>query len=136
MSLSRRLAFGAAIGTLALFAPAAASAQQRVVRFEITAVSDTSLTFRIGTEKWVAPGQPGSAVDPRKRDQLVARLRVAWVQDGVATAMVTGQTTAVSIDHVVTMAAPNRRWYKSTPFWAGLLLGGAAGVVTTALTSR
>lgn len=135
MSLSRRLFLGAVIAAAApALVPAALPAQQRMVRFEITAVSDTSLNFRLGTEKWVAPGQAGSAVDPRRRDQLVARFRVAFVRDGVATALVTGQTTAVSIDHVATMPAPGRRWYRGAPFWAGLLLGGAVGVATTALT--
>jgi hypothetical protein len=130
-----RLALGAAVALVApVLAPTPVSAQARVVRFEVTAVSDTSLNFRVGPEKWVAPGQTGSAVDPRRRDPLVARLRVAWVQDGIATAMVTGQTTAVSIDHVVTMEAPSRRWYKAVPFWAGVFLGGALGVATTALT--
>lgn len=135
MSLSRRLLLGAVVAAApGCLVPAAVGAQQRMVRFEITAVSDTSLNFRVGNERWVARGQLGSAVDPRRRDQLVARLRVAFVRDGVATAMVTGQTTAVSIDHVVTMAAPARRWYKGTPFWAGLLLGGAVGVAATALS--
>lgn len=136
MSLSRRLLLGAVVAAAApaCLVPARLSAQQRTVRFEITAVSDTSLNFRVGNEKWVAAGLPGSAVDPRRRDQLVARFRVAFVRDGVATALVTGQTTAVSIDHVATMLAPGKRWYKATPFWAGLLLGGAVGVATTALT--
>ncbi|MBC7896385.1 MAG: hypothetical protein H7066_13300 [Cytophagaceae bacterium] len=135
MILSRRFLLGVAFAAApACLVPAALGAQQRLVRFEITAVSDTSLNFRVGTEKWVAPGLQGSAVDPRRRDQLVARYRVAFVRDGVATAMVTGQTTAVSIDHVATMPAPGRRWYRGAPFWAGLLLGGAVGVATTALT--
>ena len=135
MSLSRRLLLGVAVAAApACLAPAALGAQQRIVRFEVTAVSDTSLNFRIANEKWVSRGQQGSAVDPRRRDQLVARFRVAYVRDGVATALVTGQTTAVSIDHVATMAAPRRAWYRTTPFWAGLLLGGAVGVATTALT--
>lgn len=135
MSLSMRRFPGVLVAAaLACLGPAVLAAQQRVVRFEITAVSDTSLNFRVGDEKWVGRGLSGSALDPRRRDQLVARFRVEYVRDGVATALVTGQTTAVSIDHVATIAAPGRRWYRAAPFWAGVLLGGAVGVTTTALT--
>ncbi|MCC6319390.1 MAG: hypothetical protein IT361_17090 [Gemmatimonadaceae bacterium] len=112
---------------------AALGAQQRIVRFEITSVSDTSLTFRTGSETWVKRDLTGSAVDPRRRDQLVARFRVVVVADGRATALVTGQTTAVSTDHVAILEAPRRPWYRATPFWAGLLLGGAIGGASAVL---
>ena len=78
-----------------LVARGAVGAQQRAVRFEITAVSDTTLLFRAGTARWVHAGQTGTAVDPRRRDALVARFRVLTVRDGLATALVTGQTTSV-----------------------------------------
>ena len=102
-------------------------AQQRVARFEITSVGDTALAFRVGDVRWVLPGQTGNAIDPRRRDQLVARFRVVSVSAGVATAIVTGQTTAVSTDHMAVVAEPSRPWFKARIFWAGLLLGGALG---------
>jgi hypothetical protein len=103
------------------------SAQQAAVRFEITSVSDTTLVFRPGTAIWVRPGQIGTAVDPRRRDQLVARFRIIGVHGGLATALVTGQTTAVSTDHVATLVPPRAAWYRSRNFWVGVLVGGALG---------
>ena len=105
----------------------AVAAQQRTVRFEIIAVSDTTLSFRSGDAHWVRRDQTGSAVDPRRRDALVARFRVVRVRNGVATALVTGQTTAVSTDHVATLREPPRSWFRAPTFWAGLLVGGALG---------
>lgn len=128
----RALRLGLGLG-LALSAPAIAGAQQKTVRFEITAVGDTTLAFRTGTATWVARGQAGTAVDPRRRDQLVARFRVIAVRDGLATALVTGQVTAVSTDHVATIEPPRRPWFRTGTFWSGVLLGGALGA-TAALT--
>ena len=103
------------------------AAQQRTVRFEITAVSDSTLLFRTGSEHWVRTGQLGAAVDPRRRDQLVARFRILSVREGLATALVTGQTTAVSTDHVATLMPPSSPWYRSRRFWVGVMVGGAVG---------
>ena len=91
------LLFVLALGLGAL-APRA-GAQERAVRFEITEAQDTVFSFAVGRYPWVAPGQRGIVVDPRRRDVLVARFRVLRVQDGVATALVTGQTTTLSTSH-------------------------------------
>lgn len=115
----------------AVSAPVAA--QQRIVRFEITAVGDSTLSFMIGEMRWVRPGQVGTAIDPAKRDELVARFRIVAIQDGAAMALVTGQTTAVSTDHVATLEEPKRRWYRNKGFWSGLFLGAAMAITGTAI---
>ena len=103
-------------------------AQLKGVRFEVTAVGDTTVGFRAGTERWIRRGQSGIAVDPRKRDVLVARLRVVSVdRSGAVTAVVTGQTTAVTTDHVVLLQETGVAWYRRRAFWGGLLLGAALG---------
>ena len=106
-----------------------ARAQLRGVRFEVVGVSDTTVAFRAGTERWIHAGDRGIAVDPRRRDALVARLRVLRVERGMATAVVTGQTTAVSTDHVVVFQEPKRPWYRARSFWGGILAGAALGAV-------
>lgn len=121
-------------GALLIVPSARAHAQQRTVRFEITAVGDSTLSFSIGREGWIKRGQTGTAVDPSKRDELVARFRVLAVREGTATALVTGQTTAVSTTHVATMELPPRPWYSSKTFWSGLFLGAALGVAGVAVS--
>ncbi len=113
-------------------APRAAEAQRAPARFEITAVTDSTLAFRAADARWLRPGVVGTAVDPRRRDQMVARFRVLTVADGVATALITGQTTDVSTDHVATVDEPEPRWYRRGTFWLGLLLGGVLGGVVGA----
>lgn len=123
------------VGLVLLSSVAGAQAQQRVARFPVTAVGDTTLDFSIGQASWVKAGRQGTAVDPRKRDELVARFSVLFVRNGVATALVTGQTTAVSVEHVVLLPEPARRWFRQRTFWTGLLLGAAIGT-GTALATR
>lgn len=106
-----------------------AEAQFRGVRFEITTVGDTTFTFQSGREQWVKPGHTGIAVDPRKRDALVARFRIVQVAKGEATAVITGQTTNVRTDHMVVMQEPRPPFYRTARFWSGLLLGAAVGFV-------
>ena len=109
------------------------AAQQRTVRFEISAVGDSTLSFRIGEMRWVRPGQVGTAIDPARRDALVARFRIVTVQEGAATALVTGQTTAVSTDHVATLEEPKRPWFRNKGFWSGLFLGAVMAITGTAI---
>ncbi len=108
-------------------------AQRRVVRFEIIAVGDSTLSFRTGEERWVREGQVGTAVDPAKRDEMVARFRIVAIRDGAAMALVTGQTTAVSTDHVATLEEPKRPWFRTKTFWSGLLLGAVAALTGAAI---
>ena len=121
----------AALGLSLLLAAAApeALAQASATRFEITAVGDTTFTFRVGGPiEWVRRGQRGIVVDPRRRDVLIARFRVTDVRNGEATALITGQTTVVETEQVALLTRPETPWYRQRTFWLGLLLGGAIGV--------
>jgi hypothetical protein len=115
------------------------AAQFRGVRFEITQVGDTTFRFPRGTASWVRPcrtsvcgvGESGIAVDPRRRDVLVARFRVVRVDSGLVTAVVTGQTTRVATEHIAVMAEPPKPWYKGITFWAGTVFGIVIGALLT-----
>lgn len=104
-------------------------AQFRGVRFEITQVGDTTFGFRRGDATWVKEGLTGIAVDPRRRDVLVARFRVIAVDTGFVTALITGQTTRVATEHVVVLSEPPRPWYKVATFWGGTVVGLVIGVL-------
>ncbi len=104
-------------------------AQTRAVRFLITTIGDSTIEFRTGAAKWIRPGQLGVAVDPRRRDELIARFRVEAVREGSATAVITGQTTAVSAEHVAVLDEPRRGAYRSPAFWIGIVVGGALGFI-------
>lgn len=108
--------------------PTHAVAQDRDVRFEITAVGDTTVTFRAGRFTWVVRSPRAIVVDPRRRDELVARLKVVSVSsDGAAIAIVTGQRGRVTTEHFVVATEPPTRWYKSLGLWVGATLGLVAG---------
>ena len=103
-------------------------AQDRDVRFEITAVGDTTLNFRAGKLTWVVRSPRAIVVDPRRRDELIARLKVVSVSStGDAMAVVTGQRGRVTTDHVVLAEQPPSRWYRNVALWFGAALGLAAG---------
>ena len=107
---------------LALFAglaaPRAVMAQDSAVRFEIRSVGDSTFTFAASQAPWVAKGQKGIAVDPRRRDGLVARFVVLGVDGGTANALILGQSQKVTTDHVVLLRPPQSHWYASKRFWA------------------
>ena len=115
------------VGATLAATPGRGRAQESAVRFEITDAQDTTFSFPVGRHLWVMPGQRGIVVDPRRRDVLVARFRVVSVENGVASAVVTGQTTAISTAHAALLELPRAAWWKHGTFWAGLLLGAAAG---------
>jgi hypothetical protein len=117
---------------VATFGATSAGAQETSVRFEITAVGDTSFMFRPGRHTWVSAGQRGIAVDPRRRDVMVARFRVVEVIDGVANAVITGQTTNIATDHVALIVQPDPHWYQRPTFWVGALVGAVIGAVAGA----
>ncbi|MGI8843900.1 MAG: hypothetical protein ACR2HZ_09380 [Gemmatimonadaceae bacterium] len=114
--------------TAALFGtPREAFGQQRPpARFFINTVGDTTFTFLVPSDPWVEPGTQGIAVDPARRDSLVARFRVSRVDWGEATAVIIGQTTAVTEAHVVMLRMPAPPWYRRH-FWIGLLTGAGIG---------
>jgi hypothetical protein len=123
-----RLVRGYVLFWLVLLIAPVAGAQEQLARFRITSVGDTTLAFSTGTSKWIKRGVQGTAVDPRRRDTLVARFQVIGVNEGLATAVITGQTTAVSTEHIVLLLPPRESWIRSRTFWLGLLLGTAVGV--------
>ena len=115
---------------LALLLGVPAGAQSVSARFEITGVGDSTFAFVVGRERWVLRKGRGIVVDPSNRDRLVARFRVLGLSQGVATALVTGQTTRVDMQHGVLMEPPPPpRWYRRGSFWGGLTLGAIVGVV-------
>ena len=106
-----------------------AQAQFRGIRFEITQVGDSTFRFPRGTAGWVKPGATGNAVDPRQRDMFVARFRVARVDTGLVTAVITGQRTRLTTDHIAVLAEPPKPWYKGISFWAGTVFGVVVGAL-------
>lgn len=126
--MTRRAALALVVAGICWTVPAA-QAQSRAVRFEVAAIGDSTIEFRTSTHKWVRPGQLGVAVDPRRRDVLIARFRVESVREGSATAVITGQTTALTLDHVAVLDEPRRRAYRSPAFWIGIAVGGALGFI-------
>jgi hypothetical protein len=100
--------------------------------FEILAVGDSTFTFALGTRRWVATGAHGDAVDPRRRNALVARFEVTSVAGGVATALIVGETTRLNTTHVALLDAPREMFYRKSTFWGGVLAGVVAGAGLTA----
>jgi hypothetical protein len=118
----------AALGLVtALAAPA--EAQRATARFYVDSVADSTFSFRIApTDDWVEVGAVGTAVDPARRDALVARFRVISLWGDRAVALVTGQTTVLTVNHIALLDAPDRRFYRERSFWGGALLGILLGV--------
>lgn len=104
-------------------------------RFEIVGVGDSTFTFLATRAPWLAPGMYGIAVDPRRRDVLVARFDVLARSGDSTTALVTGQTQRVSVDHVALVPRPADTVVVTRQavlrsrlrFWQGILLGLAGG---------
>ena len=112
------------VALLMLF-PRRVEGQESAVRFEITGVADSTFAFQVGRHPWVGRGQRGIIVDPRQRDVLVGRFRIIRVQGGLATALITGQTTPITSQYVALLIPPRTPWYRDSRFWSG----GIAGVV-------
>lgn len=128
-----RLRFAVAALLLLAF-PHAGAAQESAYRFEIASVGDSTFSFSISSSnRWVRRGLRGIAVDPRRRDALVARFEVMRVGRGEAVALITGQTTRLTTDHAVLLERPRPPWYRQRSFWIGTVLGAAIGA---ALASR
>jgi len=115
-----------AVVTVAL--PGRARAQDRDVRFAITNVGDTTVTFQAGKMTWVVRSPRAIVVDPRRRDALVAQLKVLSVAaNGEATALVTAQAGRITTDHIVIGTEPRTRWYKNPLMWMGTAFGLIVG---------
>jgi hypothetical protein len=115
-----------AVITVAL--PRGARAQDRDVRFAITHVGDTTVTFQAGKMTWVVRSPRAIVVDPRRRDALVAQLKVLSIgANGEATALVTAQAGRITTEHVVIGTEPRSRWYRSPLMWMGVAFGLIVG---------
>jgi hypothetical protein len=125
-------ALAACAGQPGPLAPAPRAPTVPPARFEIVAVGDTTFAFAAGSNRWLRPGATGIAVDPKRRDGLVARYRVLEVRDGLATALITGQTTRVTPDHMVLAVRPPVPLLRQRAFWLGTFAGGlVAGVAAS-----
>lgn len=135
-TLALRLRGAAAIGVAGtLFAvaalgawPAPAQAQRHAARFFVDSVADSTFVFRVGDARWLRRGQTGIAVDPRQRDALVARFRVVEVSTERATALITGQTTFLTNEHVALVDEPSRPFWRRGLFWKGSVVGVVLGL--------
>lgn len=123
-----RLLLVALAALLTFLTPLRARAQARDVRFAITNVGDTTVTFQAGKMTWVVRSPRAIVVDPRRRDALVAQLRVLSIAaNGEATAVVTAQAGRITTDHIVIGTEPKSRWYRSPLLWMGTAFGLLAG---------
>ena len=108
--------------------PRAARAQDRDVRFSITHVGDTTVTFQAGKMTWIVRSPRAIVVDPRRRDALVAQLKVLSIgANGEATALVTAQAGRITTEHIVIGTEPRSRWYRSPLMWMGTAFGLIVG---------
>jgi hypothetical protein len=108
-----------------------AAAQSGAFRFEIVNATDSTITIPTDKISWVKRGTRGIAVDPRDHDAMVARFQVVRVDSGQATALITGQTTRVTTDHVAVIERPHVPWFKQGVFWIGAALGAVIGVAAS-----
>jgi len=117
---------------LLAIASVAAHAQQGAYRFEITAVGDSTIAFRAPDAPWMKRGLKGIAVDPTRRDALIARFTVLRVEGQLATAVITGQTAKVTTGYVALVEAPGKAWYAQPAVW----IAGGAGLIAGILIAR
>lgn len=127
--MARLIARLAAAAALAVALASPAEGQRSTVRFYVDSVADSTFSFRIAPgDDWIEVGAMGTAVDPARRDALVARFRVISLWGDRATALVTGQTTLLTVNHIALLEPPQRRFYRQRAFWSGTLLGVLLGV--------
>lgn len=127
-----RLTFISGIAALALVcAPARARAQETAYRFEIASVGDSTVSLSTEKHEWLRAGQKGIAVDPMRHDALVARFVILRIdaEHKRALAVVTGQTTRITTDHVALIDRPAKRWYAQPTLWIGAVVGAVIGAV-------
>jgi hypothetical protein len=125
--LQRALLTATAVAAFAVWPVSPARAQSAYVRFDVASSADTTFTFATVGARWVSRGQVGIAVDPAHRDALIARIRVASVDSGVATGVVMSQTGRLTTSHVVLLAKPKRAFYAQPWFWGAAVAGGVLG---------
>ncbi len=118
-------------------APAASPFAQTIprdaARFEIDAVNDSTASFRPQEARWIRVGMSAYAVNPLKRDALVARLRVQAQTGESMTALVTSQVGRVSTAHFLLIMRPAEPWWRGDRFWWGAAAGTVLGAAATAM---
>lgn len=97
-------------------------------RFEIESVDDSIARFLPYETRWLRVGTPMYAVDPARRDALVARLRVVGMDSGRVRALVVSQTTRLTTNHFLLAVEPKRAFYQTKRFWGTLFVGAGLGV--------
>jgi hypothetical protein len=97
-------------------------------RFQLVAADDSTVSFLAPREPWVREGMYGIAVDPARRDALVARLYVLARSADTTVALVTGQTTRMSAEYVAIFRRPTTPMLRQQSFWGGLAAGIAVGL--------
>jgi hypothetical protein len=130
--VSARLVLAGGIAALALLlAPSRAHAQETAYRFEIASVGDSTVSISTEKHEWLRVGQKGIAVDPMRHDALVARFVILKVDTGHkrALAVVTGQTTQLTTNHVALVDRPSKKWYQQPTLWIGAVAGAVIGAV-------
>jgi hypothetical protein len=108
-----------------------ARTQETAYRFEITSVGDSTVTMSTERHEWVHVGQKGIAVDPMRHDALVARFVIMKLDPANkrALAIVTGQTTRLTTDHVALIDRPRTKWYAQPTLWIGTIAGLVIGTI-------
>ena len=139
MSLRRVVLTVAALAGLALpLSAAPAAAQPRVHRFVVDSVADNTFLFRVDERTdWLRAGATGIAVDPARRDALVARFRVVSVSEtramGDPTLSTVERPTSRSIS--LPLAASRIGRDAAPPELAGVNACGACACGTAARTT-
>lgn len=129
--IPRLAVLGCAAALALVCAPARARAQETAYRFEIASVGDSTVSLSTERHEWVHAGQKGIAVDPMRHDALVARFVIMSVDPAHkrALAIVTGQTTRLTINHVALIDRPSKKWYAQPTLWIGAVAGVVIGAV-------
>ena len=96
-------------------------------RFDIEAVTDSSVQFQSREVDWLRPGMTAYVVDPLHRDALIAKVQVSEVLAARITASITSQVTRVTTDHVLLVSPREASWWSARRFWFGALTGGVVG---------
>jgi hypothetical protein len=127
----RSTIFAGAAALALVCAPARARAQETAYRFEIASVGDSTVSLSTEKHEWVHAGQKGIAVDPMRHDALVARFVIMSVdaKQKRALAIVTGQTTRLTTNHVALIDRPSKKWYAQPTLWIGAVAGVVIGAV-------
>jgi hypothetical protein len=67
-------------GAWLAWSPARADTQDVRARFVIVDATDTTVSLVLGSASWLKPGMSGIIVDPRSRDDLVARFVIVALE--------------------------------------------------------